>query len=531
MHAEGSRSKPRWQRTAAAGALAIILAAVLSASCAGLMATRPSVPMVTTADGRDYFPVVHSLLPDAQRSIDVILYQSRFYFEYPLSASNILIADLADASERGVRVRVVLEIADWNYGNSEDNRDVRTLLKEAGVETYFDPIGTTSHSKLLVVDGIYSVVGSMNWSYYALEKNVEATAVIESEPVGKAFTDYFDGVVRTSTRDYALPLQEITAPDLPEARGEDVLVSDVVDSAAYSRADSVGWLHMGGVDVVVEDDALDETLALDSLFFEQARGDTVRVFGETDRTTRGLVRAYDLKAGDTYEAMTGAFTAERARLRSLSLSKPVLAWTAATDVAALPNEAYAPEVDKLIRGARERVWLALLDARYYETRPAYAESTPQMGPDGKELPSLSNALLADLVDAAGRGVDVRLVIDMGRGGTAPESKTAFLDRLRAAGGKVYEDSPDVTTHAKLMIVDDDFTVVGSTNWSQPALEENNETAAVIEARDINAHYAKLIELAAAGSWDTGSGAGLPRRRGGGLPGSSGGGLPSPGDEP
>jgi phosphatidylserine/phosphatidylglycerophosphate/cardiolipin synthase-like enzyme len=86
---------------------------------------------------------------------------------------------------------------------------------------------------------------------------------------------------------------------------------------------------------------------------------------------------------------------------------------------------------------------------------------------------------------------------MGRGdGRVPETKAAFLARLREAGGKVYEDSPDVTTHAKVLIVDDDYTVVGSTNWSLPALEENNETAVVIESQDINGHYADFIAAAA-----------------------------------
>jgi len=47
-----------------------------------------------------------------------------------------------------------------------------------------------------------------------------------------------------------------------------------------------------------------------------------------------------------------------------------------------------------------------------------------------------------------------------------------------------------------LIVDDDFTVVGSTNWSLPALEENNETAVVIESQDINRHYADFISAAA-----------------------------------
>ena len=48
------------------------------------------------------------------------------------------------------------------------------------------------------------------------------------------------------------------------------------------------------------------------------------------------------------------------------------------------------------------------------------------------------------------------------GGRPPETKLDFLERLQAGGGSVYEDSPDVTTHAKLAIVDDDFVVIGST---------------------------------------------------------------------
>jgi phosphatidylserine/phosphatidylglycerophosphate/cardiolipin synthase-like enzyme len=449
---------------------------------------------VATADNRDYFPVVHSLLAGAQSSIDVVLYQSRFYFEYPMSTSNTLIADLADASERGVRVRVVLEVADWNYDNSEDNRDVWMILTEAGVETYFDPVGTTSHSKLVVVDGKYSVVGSMNWSYYALDRNNEATAIVQSERIGKAFTAYFDRLVASSTKNYTLPLKALRAADVTGDEAQGLIVADVVDSARYSPADKQGRLYLGRLEVLADEDALNEVLAVDSLFFQRVAGESVRIFGRLDRSVPGLVHALDLETQATDRAMIRAFASERAAVKAAGVPKPTLTWVDAGRVVPIPNEAYAQEVGKILKNARQRIWLALLDARYYDKRPEYAERPPRRGPEG-DLPSLTNALLADLEDAARRGVDVRLVIDMGRDGRMPPTKTAFLARLTAAGGKVYEDSPDITTHAKALIVDDDFSVVGSTNWSLPALEENNETAVLIESREINRHYAGFIAAA------------------------------------
>ena len=447
---------------------------------------------VVMADNRDYFPVVHNLFLEARRSIDVILYQSCFYFEYPLSRSNTLIADLVDAQARGVKVRVVLEAAEWNFENSEDNRDVWNLLKQAGVETYFDPLSTTSHSKLVVVDGEYTVMGSMNWSYYALDKNSEATVVIESKKIARQFEEYFGEVVRTGTADYPLPEQFLKAADVPKAKGNAVFIRDLVDSARYDSDRKEGLIYLGAIVVRVDADALEEALAVEPRFFDEIRGDTLRVFGELNRDNRQEVHALDLETARAIQAMAQAFDTERTKLKAVSLPKPPLKWTHADRVMPIPNRAYAPEVERLVKAARERIWIAMLDARYYEKRPVPAEREKKPRPEGAP-PSLTNDILAGLEAAARRGVDVRLVVDMGRGGRVPESKLAFLTRLKEAGGKVYEDSPDVTTHAKVFIVDSDFTVVGSTNWSQPAVEDNNETAVMIESPEINGHYADFID--------------------------------------
>jgi phosphatidylserine/phosphatidylglycerophosphate/cardiolipin synthase-like enzyme len=491
---------------------------------------RPAA--VATADNRDYVPVVHDLLAGAERSIDVVLYQSRFYFEYPLSTSNTLIADLADAGERGVKVRAIVEIADWNYDNSEDNRDVWTVLRGAGVETYFDPAETTSHTKLVIVDGRYTVVGSMNWSYYALDKNNEATVVVDSRGIAEDFTAYFDEIVASSGTDYALPVEYLPAARVSERSAEKrqrIFMADVADSgrlaAAEAAADKVGWIYSGPVAVRVDEDALNEILAVDSLFFERVAGESVRVFGEVHPDRKGEMHALDVETPASTLAMAAAFQAERRELAARAAGassgaaegareagasegssdepgasatagaparsgKGALPWVRAARVVPIPNRAYAAEVERLVAAAGERIWIAMLDARYYDQYPGPPEAAAAR-PKGAP-PSETNVILAGLEAAARRGVDVRLVIDAGREGRMPATKVAFIERLREAGGTVVEDDPEVTTHAKLMIVDDHFTVVGSTNWSQPAVEENNETAVVIDSPEINRHYAEFI---------------------------------------
>jgi phosphatidylserine/phosphatidylglycerophosphate/cardiolipin synthase-like enzyme len=252
---------------------------------------------------------------------------------------------------------------------------------------------------------------------------------------------------------------------------------------------------------------------VDSLFFAEVARDTVRVFGAVEKGTGHRLHALDLKTSSTLPAMAKAFGVERLRLKTMSVPKPVLTWVDASRVVPIPNDKYVPAVTNLIRSAKQRVWVAMLDARYYETRPVPAERDKRRPKDAP--PSLTNVILDDLMAAARRGVDVQVVCDMGRGTNPPNSKLAFMKKLQDAGGKVFWDSPEVTMHAKLLIVDDDFAVVGSTNWTQPAVEDNNETAVLVESPEINQHYAGFIASAKGQACDL-------RPIGGGA-----GGLPSP----
>jgi phosphatidylserine/phosphatidylglycerophosphate/cardiolipin synthase-like enzyme len=199
--------------------------------------------------------------------------------------------------------------------------------------------------------------------------------------------------------------------------------------------------------------------------------------------------ALEVESPNTPAAITMALKREKEDLKAAKFPEASLQWSEGAKVKPVPNRLYASELKKLIDGATERIWIAMADARYYESTPRSASRAKEPG----EIPSLTNMVLAELVGAAVKGVDVRLVCDMGWEGSVPRDRVAFMSKLKAAGGKVYEDSPNLTTHAKLAIVDNDFVILGSTNWSYHALEENNESAVIVQSAALNKHYADYIQ--------------------------------------
>jgi phosphatidylserine/phosphatidylglycerophosphate/cardiolipin synthase-like enzyme len=429
------------------------------------------------------------MLGSAAETIDVVLYQGRFYFHYPASRSNALVNDLIDAAAKGVTVRVILERADWNLDNTEENRDVAQVLAGSGVEVYFDPPGTTSHTKLVIVDGKYVFVGSNNWNHYSLNVNNEANVLIDSEKTAQAFTRYFESILAESDTEFSPPIEAIPAERFMESSGRYVLLLDMCDSASYDLDSQTGHIHMDDLNIRVRERPLEEILVLDPLFFTRAAGETVRVLGRVNLEGDFDLDAMDVESGDTPEAIAIALAREREDLSRAEFEDASLEWIEGARVTAVPNRTYAPEIKKLIDAAQSRIWIAMLDARYYESTPRTASKTK--GPD--EIPSLTNMVLGELVEAAVDGIEVRMVCDMGWRGSPPPDRVTFMEKLKAAGGEVYSDSPDLTTHAKLMIVDDTFVVLGSTNWSYHALEESNETAVIVQSEELNSHYARYIE--------------------------------------
>jgi phosphatidylserine/phosphatidylglycerophosphate/cardiolipin synthase-like enzyme len=117
------------------------------------------------------------LVADSRES----LYVEIFEFNYePLKEA------LVEAEARGVDVKVILEPSVYQ------NKGTYNYLQEAEVEVKWLRSFNIVHSKFMIVDGQIVLVGSINWSKTAMEKNREAGVVIQSGAVAASFRDVFD---------------------------------------------------------------------------------------------------------------------------------------------------------------------------------------------------------------------------------------------------------------------------------------------------------------------------------------------------
>jgi phosphatidylserine/phosphatidylglycerophosphate/cardiolipin synthase-like enzyme len=141
-----------------------------------------------------YVQVAQKMIKEAKKSIQVMMFEMGYYSEHPRTASNQLIKELINAGKRGVKVEVILEVREGEDRTTKRNRQTGKILSEGGVKVIYDSLSKTNHAKWMVVDGESALLGSTNWTYYALTNNNEVSVLIQSKELAKALLDYFHQV-------------------------------------------------------------------------------------------------------------------------------------------------------------------------------------------------------------------------------------------------------------------------------------------------------------------------------------------------
>lgn len=154
------------------------------------------IPLISCGENRAYYEETKRLIAHAEKSIDLVLFKITHYPEFRDSLSNLLLKELVSAHNRGVEIRIVLDVNTWSEKINQSNRETALWLLGKGIrKVSFDSLSTTTHSKVVLVDGKSVVLGSTNWSYYSLEKNLEADVSIRNTPaVGRAYKRYFEAL-------------------------------------------------------------------------------------------------------------------------------------------------------------------------------------------------------------------------------------------------------------------------------------------------------------------------------------------------
>jgi phosphatidylserine/phosphatidylglycerophosphate/cardiolipin synthase-like enzyme len=139
-----------------------------------------------------YGRFVLDVLSHARMSVHAVLYRVSVYPQFADSVTSALVEELILAARRGLEVRVLMDDCSFYADSARENLESAIFLYQSGVEVRFDDPEVTTHAKLVVVDGETVVLGSTNWNYYSVEKNIEADiAFLRMPAVAATFESYF----------------------------------------------------------------------------------------------------------------------------------------------------------------------------------------------------------------------------------------------------------------------------------------------------------------------------------------------------
>ena len=124
-----------------------------------------------------------------------------------------------------------------------------------------------------------------------------------------------------------------------------------------------------------------------------------------------------------------------------------------------------------LESARESIDLVSYAAKYYLDYPS----------------SKTNDLIEALSNAKDRGVRVRIYAD------DSQSDKATIELLKSEGLNVKLDSSNQTTHAKLLIIDSNRVLVGSTNWTFTGVEKSHEANVLIYSKELADRFTEYFE--------------------------------------
>lgn len=119
----------------------------------------------------------------------------------------------------------------------------------------------------------------------------------------------------------------------------------------------------------------------------------------------------------------------------------------------------------------------------------------------KKPGSQAHRLLEALVQARERGAEVKVLLDHSQDflGPAGRNKEAFR-YLRDRGVEVSFDEATKLMHAKVLVIDEETVLLGSTNWSEGALARNLEGNALIRSKE----FAREVLAGFKGRWPLGA---------------------------
>lgn len=146
---------------------------------------------IQPAISTQYPLVVCPLINNAQQSIEIIMYEWKWYSHESAGGVEKFNLAIQGAARKGVKVRVLLNIESMGHAITKINTRTESYLRLAGVEVKFGQIGVATHAKMLIIDGRILILGSHNISKGSFSRNQEASIIVEGGEAVRPYSDWF----------------------------------------------------------------------------------------------------------------------------------------------------------------------------------------------------------------------------------------------------------------------------------------------------------------------------------------------------
>lgn len=143
------------------------------------------------------YPLTASNLIRSSEQVRIVLFEMRYYEEYPNSKTNLLLEELKDHGN----VKIIIEGGEDYLGDDFREKQLKVVefFENSSVKIRCDPENVTTHSKLVVGDEKV-LIGSTNWNYYAFQHNNEANVLIQSKYIAQSYRNYFNDLWEKSSK-------------------------------------------------------------------------------------------------------------------------------------------------------------------------------------------------------------------------------------------------------------------------------------------------------------------------------------------
>lgn len=131
--------------------------------------------------GSEFFEFTRQLVDAARFTVDVAMYDWRWYADEPTHPMQQLNTALVRALRRGVKVRMI-----WQHGISD------TQAHEVGFTCKARKLRRTLHAKVVLVDGKFVCAGSHNFTGNAARHNHELSLATDDPESVERCARWFD---------------------------------------------------------------------------------------------------------------------------------------------------------------------------------------------------------------------------------------------------------------------------------------------------------------------------------------------------